>query len=283
MVAGKALFDWANQRGRFPSPSLPRWAASTPSSCYPASWPASGKRSGRRTLPGSITLGVGQFCTNPGLIIGRRRPGSRPLYRRAGRGHCKVSRAPCCTRVSPKPIRRNAERPSRKQDVATVAVSGTKPQSNQGVRPWHRPRRKPSSATRCLHQEVFGPYSLVIQCKMSEEMLAVARHLEGQLTASLMATDQDILDHPDLVQARRISAAVLSSTAYPPASAWPCPCSTGAPSPPRPTAALLLSARMGSNGGCARSATRDWPDHLLPDALQERQSPYASGEPSTIT
>ena len=50
-----------------------------------------------------------------------------------------------------------------------------------------------------LHQEVFGPYSLIVQCVDETEMLAVAKAMEGQLTATLMATPNDIRKHQALL------------------------------------------------------------------------------------
>ena len=52
-----------------------------------------------------------------------------------------------------------------------------------------------------LHQEVFGPYSMVIRCKDMKEMIDVAKHMEGQLTATLMATENDIKNNEELVEA----------------------------------------------------------------------------------
>ena len=87
------------------------------------------------------------------------------------------------------------------EDVETVAVSEKDPAFNQGM---------PTIATATgaaflnnpvLHQEVFGPYSIVVKCKDMTEMLAVAKNLQGQLTATLMATETDIRYHEELVEA----------------------------------------------------------------------------------
>jgi NADP-dependent aldehyde dehydrogenase len=48
---------------------------------------------------------------------------------------------------------------------------------------------------------VFGPYSLVIRCKDEGEMLAVAKQLEGQLTATLMATTNELKKNEELIEA----------------------------------------------------------------------------------
>ena len=50
-----------------------------------------------------------------------------------------------------------------------------------------------------LHKEIFGPYALVVQCKDEKELEEVAQHMEGQLTTSLMATDEEVQNNPGLV------------------------------------------------------------------------------------
>jgi NADP-dependent aldehyde dehydrogenase len=52
-----------------------------------------------------------------------------------------------------------------------------------------------------LHQEVFGPYALVVECSDEEEMLEIAEGMEGQLTATVMATDNDVLLNESLIDA----------------------------------------------------------------------------------
>lgn len=45
-----------------------------------------------------------------------------------------------------------------------------------------------------LHQEVFGPFSLVVTCKDMSEMLAVAAAMEGQLTCTIIAEEKRFLN-----------------------------------------------------------------------------------------
>lgn len=46
-----------------------------------------------------------------------------------------------------------------------------------------------------LHEEVFGPYSLMIVCSNTEQQREVWAHLQGQLTTTIMATDEDLHQH----------------------------------------------------------------------------------------
>jgi alpha-ketoglutaric semialdehyde dehydrogenase len=50
-----------------------------------------------------------------------------------------------------------------------------------------------------LHEEVFGPYSLLVKCKDMNELQEVWRSLTGQLSTTLMGTDKDFTDHPGLL------------------------------------------------------------------------------------
>jgi NADP-dependent aldehyde dehydrogenase len=50
-----------------------------------------------------------------------------------------------------------------------------------------------------LHKEIFGPYSIVIQCENAKEMLSVAQHMEGQLATTLIATDEEVKSNGELV------------------------------------------------------------------------------------
>ncbi len=87
------------------------------------------------------------------------------------------------------------------QEVVTVAESATAPAANQGVPVIASASGKAFLNNPVLHQEVFGPYSLVIRCADIQEMLQVALHLEGQLTCTLMATEQDVLEQEELIGA----------------------------------------------------------------------------------
>ena len=54
-----------------------------------------------------------------------------------------------------------------------------------------------------LHHEVFGPFTIVIECADQAELLKAVESIEGQLTGSIMATDNDISNHSDVIDALR--------------------------------------------------------------------------------
>jgi NADP-dependent aldehyde dehydrogenase len=184
-LGGKQLFDWANQR-KEPIPVFAEMGSINPVFLLPEKM---------------ITLGVGQFCTNPGLIIGLE---SRELSTFMDVLGKEISKTAPATMLHPgifKNYRKKKDDALRQQGVETVAVSETKPQLNQGSPTIAATTGQTFLNNPLLHQEVFGPYSLIIRCKDMKEMLQVANQLEGQLTATLMATENDIRIHEKLVEA----------------------------------------------------------------------------------
>jgi NADP-dependent aldehyde dehydrogenase len=120
-----------------------------------------------------------------------------------------------------------------------------------------------------LHQEVFGPYSLVIQCKNKEEMLGVVLHLEGQLTASLMATDQDIADHPEVVAAAQDICGRFILNGVPTGVRVALSQQHGGPFPATTDSRFTSVGADGIKRWVRPLSYQSWPDALLPDALKD--------------
>lgn len=196
---GKALFDQANQR-KEPIPVFAEMSSINPVFLLPEKMKGSLNEIAKQ-YAGSITLGVGQFCTNPGLIIGIDNDDLKNFIQSLSEEIKKISPADM---LNPGIFKNYIEKRANVlslEEVETVAVAEPEPMMYQGM-----PTIASATATAfinnpLLHQEVFGPYSLVIKCKDSNEMLNVARHIEGQLTATMMASENDIRSHDELVEA----------------------------------------------------------------------------------
>src|SRR6185369_10305511 len=134
---------------------------------------------------GSITLGVGQFCTNPGLIIGIDNDDLQTFILALGG---EIGKTQPGNMLHPGIFKNYVERRAlslSQENVETIAVSEAEPIFNQGVSTIATATAQAFINNPILHQEVFGPYSIVIRCKDMYEMLEVIKHLEGQLTSTL--------------------------------------------------------------------------------------------------
>jgi 2,5-dioxopentanoate dehydrogenase len=198
-LGGKALFDWGNQR-KLPIPVFAEMGSINPVFLFPGKLKEAAVEVAKM-YAGSITLGVGQFCTNPGLIIGSDGNDLQQFIQILGEEIAKVAPGTMLHPGIAKGYKENREKALSQKEVDTVAVSSTAAGDNQGLPTVASASGQAFLNNPVLHQEVFGPYSIVVRCKDMEEMKQVANHLEGQLTATLMATEADLREHGAVAEA----------------------------------------------------------------------------------
>ena len=174
--AGRALFDAANSRAE-PIPVFAEMGSLNPLFVLPGAlvkrWEpiATG-------LAGSVTLGTGQFCTKPGLVIAQK---SADLGRFTSRLGEELSRAPKGRMLNETISKRFEESLSKTKDYIQVG-GGAYLLATEG---------KKFGEERLLHEEIFGPATLLVQCESADELIALASGLDGQLTASIHAEPED--------------------------------------------------------------------------------------------
>lgn len=263
---GKALFDWAGQR-KDPIPVFAEMGSINPVFLLPGKLQRSAKELAAQ-LAGSITLGTGQFCTNPGLILGVDGPDLDLFVKELG---AAIEKATPGTMLHPGIAKAYTEKRQAALDqvnVETVAVAATPARENQGAPTVATAGAEAFFRNPLLHQEIFGPYSLVIRCPDVATLTRAAQHLEGQLTASLMATDEDLQTHPALVEAAQELCGRLIFNGVPTGVRVALSMQHGGPFP------ATTDSRFTSVGGDAIKrfvrplAYQSWPDAALPDALK---------------
>ena len=198
-LGGKQLFDWGNQR-KEPIPVFSEMGSINPVFLMPEKLNASAPEIAQQ-YAGSITLGVGQFCTNPGLIIGIESEALKTFVHDLGKAIQKIDPAPMLHPGIVSAYKKNKGNALLQDDVHLVAESETDVKENEGLPTIATATGQAFLNNPVLHQEVFGPYSIIIRCKDMNEMIEVAKNLEGQLTSTLMATENDITGNDELVEA----------------------------------------------------------------------------------
>ncbi len=204
-TGGKQLFDWGSQR-KEPIPVFAEMGSTNPVFLLPERLKSD--VAGIATLyAGSINLGVGQFCTKPGILIGLEGNDLQTFVHDLGKAVSQVNPAPMLHAGIVQAFKEKKGTALLQEGVHLVAESElwqshseTLPKLS-GIPTLATTSAKTFLANPILHQEVFGPYAIVIQCKDINEMTEVAKQLEGQLTATLMATENDIRDNEALVEA----------------------------------------------------------------------------------
>jgi NADP-dependent aldehyde dehydrogenase len=152
-------------------------------------------------LHASVTLGIGQFCTNPGLVFTETGSAAQPFWQKlegliAGTPPGTMLTADLCSAY-----RDGVKKFS--QTAGVHQVAGVKADAGPGGALAGAALFATDAGNFLDHQalmdEVFGPSTLVVRCASREEMLTAARKLEGQLTATIHGTPDDLAANADLV------------------------------------------------------------------------------------
>jgi alpha-ketoglutaric semialdehyde dehydrogenase len=264
---GKALFDWANQR-KEPIPVFAEMGSINPIFLLPGKMKSSAAAVAA-SFAGSITLDTGQFCTNPGLIIGIDNEDLGVFIKELAAGIEKIVPGTMLHPGIAKAFAEKRDAALSQSGVTTVAVSSTPPREDQGIPTVASATAQAFLNNPLLHQEVFGPYSLVIRCQDAAEMLDVAKHLEGQLTATLMANDQDIREHGLLVETVQDICGRLILNGPPTGVRVGLAMQHGGPFPATTDSRFTSVGADGIKRWARPVCYQNWSDALLPDALKD--------------
>lgn len=265
-TGGKALFEWGNQR-KEPIPVFAEMGSINPVFLLPEKLNQSADDLAKM-IAGSVTLGVGQFCTNPGLIIGIEGEGLQRFLETLG---TEVRNATPGTMLHPGIARGYSERRANalsQQHVDTIAVSSTNPLTNQGIPTIATASAQAFLNNPVLHEEVFGPYSIVIRCRDIREMIEVAKHTEGQLTCSVMATDSDLVTNNDLVESLTNICGRFIVNGVPTGVEVCLSMHHGGPYPATTDSRFTSVGADGIKRFARPICLQNWPDNLLPDELK---------------
>lgn len=164
---------------------------------------------------GSLTMGAGQFCTNPGLVVALASPDLERFKTQAGK---TLSASTAQTMLTP--------------GIAEAYQQGVQQWSSTPAKELARGKAEPAGGHTCqaalfattasaflsneaLHEEVFGSASLLVECQSEAELLAIIDHLEGQLTATLHMTGGDTVLAGKLMAPLELKAGRILANGWP--------------------------------------------------------------------
>jgi len=197
--AGRALMDLAGSRPD-PIPFFAEMSSTNPVFVLPGALRERGPDIAAG-LHGSFTLGAGQFCTKPGMVFLPEDANARSfkekleqLVHAAGDYHLLTEGI----RSSYVEEIRTRQKHPGVQSVATALNS--RAESALAVCEVLF-KTGPACVLRntALDGEIFGPTTLMVDDCSREDLLAIARRLEGHLTATIHGTDEDLREYADLL------------------------------------------------------------------------------------
>jgi NADP-dependent aldehyde dehydrogenase len=267
--AGRALYDAASRR---PTP-IPVYAEM--GSVNPVFVLPSAARDAERIAKGvfgSFTLGVGQFCTKPGLLISETGPAFEAVRTRLAD---LVRNAPAGTMLYSgirdafrKRIGEAADSPNvTAVGPAAVAVADTTGKVEASPHllsvdgdTWLKSYQ--------LHGEIFGPATIAVSSGSRAQLLEIANSLEGNLTATVHGTAEEFAEYAELIEVLRNKVGRIIFNGYPTGVEVSYAMHHGGPYP------ATTDAKFTSVGATAiyrfvrPVCYQDCPNNLLPPELQ---------------
>ncbi|MCE9609273.1 MAG: aldehyde dehydrogenase (NADP(+)) [Chthoniobacter sp.] len=214
-TAGRALFDAAAARPD-PIPVFAEMSSLNPVFLLPG---ALRERSAQivEGLKNSVTMGVGQFCTKPGLVFGI---GGSDFERFAENFAAAMRTAPPGTMLTAGICRAFHEGLTTMERVPGVVALGVSDTAPDAAKTHGEPVVFATDAENflgqpTLHEEVFGPYTLLVDAPGFPDLVRLARRLEGQLTATIHGTDEDLAEAGVLLAALQRRAGRIVVNGFP--------------------------------------------------------------------
>lgn len=203
-TAGRALFDAAAARAR-PIPVFAEMSSINPVFLLPNALRGRGQDIAR-ALAASVTLGVGQFCTKPGLVFVLRDAASEDFIAALAAAMAQVGPGTMLTAGIREAFESSRDAVLAHAGVervvaATASASTGRTPDAQGMPAFlARTSAKHLLQSPQLTHEAFGPFTLVVVADDLPQMLACARHLEGQLTATVHGDAADLAAAGELLE-----------------------------------------------------------------------------------
>ncbi len=212
--AGKSLMDLAASRPE-PIPCFMEMSSVNPVFVLPEALKSRVSQIANG-LYGSFTLGVGQFCTKPGLVFLPRSEDADALVAEVVSLVTKASASPMLTAGICKSYKSgiaSREGNARVEVLAQPAADGSGPVDVSPV--LFQVSAEDLIKDPALEHEIFGPTTLIIRYTDHKELETLARGLEGQLTATLHGTEADIVGFAGLVSVLEHKAGRLVVNGFP--------------------------------------------------------------------
>ncbi len=263
---GKAIHDAARSRPQ-PIPVYAEMGSTNPVFILPG---AIAKRGDdiAAGLAHSVTLGVGQFCTNPGLVIHQDAEAASNFRSSLEE---KISQIPAETMLTKSVCNAYNKGVENLKHHVGVKAKSSGIENNNGYRGTPQLLQVDSQYfhdNKKLEEEVFGPSTLLVAAPNKSEMLKIASQLDGHLTATLIGESDEIKEYADLIDILERKVGRLIINGYPTGvevchamvHGGPYPATTDSRSTSVGTRAITRFARP--------ICYQNFPEELLPEELK---------------
>lgn len=263
---GRALYDLAAQRPE-PIPVFAEMGSINPVVILPKALENESQK-WATVYAGSITMGTGQFCTNPGLLLGIK---GAHLTRFISQLSTEIEKiAPSCM-LHPSikaDFNQGRELLKSQNGVQTVAEYKGEVGANYASQTLLTVDGKTFLKNETLSHEVFGPFSIIVQCDDQEQLVSIINQLDGQLTATILSEGTEIKNHTSVIASlqNRVGRLILNGV---PTGVEVCPSMIhGGPYPASSDSRFTAVGIHAVKRWVRPFSYQNWPNDLLPAELQ---------------
>ena len=220
-------------------------------------------------LFGSFTLGAGQFCTKPGMVFLEKCEAAANFTAKLRDSVNSAATAHLLTAKIRSAYEAGIGARQTKPGVKVVAAANSHHDANGVGAALFETDAETFLRDSALSDEIFGPATLLIQHSNREELLRIARELEGHLTATLHGTEQDLCDFGDLIAILEQKAGRLIFNGFPTGVEVSHAMVHGGPFPATSDPRWTSVGTLAIYRFCRPVCYQGFPDASLPDELKD--------------
>jgi NADP-dependent aldehyde dehydrogenase len=265
---GLALVRIANARPE-PIPVYAEMSSVNPVFLMPAALAARAEAIGRG-FADSLTMGAGQFCTNPGMVV---TIGDENVQRFIDAASQALNAKAAQTMLTQGIHQAFCEGVAKVDGVDGVEkiAQGLPAQGlhNAAQAALYLTDVQRLLSSPVLQEEMFGPASIVVRAKNIDEVLQLAEKLEGQLTVTLQIDPADHADAKRLIPVLERKAGRILANGFPTGVEVCHAMVHGGPFPSTSNAMFTSVGASAIDRFLRPVCYQDLPDALLPQAVQQ--------------
>lgn len=266
LKGGRALCDMAAARPQ-PIPVFAEMSSINPMLMLPEALKNRGDQIAQE-LADSVVLGCGQFCTNPGLILGIKSPEYTRLIEQLSE---IMANKPAQTMLNAGTLNSYVSGLSHLSEHSSIQhLAGQEQQGEQALPQLFKAEVELLLAgDQLLQEEIFGPTTIVIEVEDKAQLLQALSSMNGQLTASLIADESDLVEFADVVPVLEEKAGRLLLNGYPTGVEVCDAMVHGGPYPATSDARGTSVGTLAIDRYLRPVCYQNYPQSLLPEALRD--------------
>ncbi len=212
-LGGKAIFDAANAR-KEPIPVYAEMGSTNPVIILPEAL-SQRKEAIAKELTASVTLGTGQFCTNPGMVLMEESQDKQEFVELFSK---EMTAATATTMLTPgiqSNYNKGVDGLNTSNNVSLLAKGKENPNGVTGIPHAFETTVEALLSDKNLEEEVFGPSTLLVTVDQRESYKHLVESLNGHLTITIHGTENDLKNYKDVISQLELKTGRLIINGYP--------------------------------------------------------------------